>query len=408
MKWLAPLFLLFLAGCVSADDVSTADDVTRNPGDTAGVADDGKADVFRSSRRIDDRLAGMTPRLAAEVVAELDAPPGNVAVTGDGRIFLTFHPSGHAGDHMKLAELVDGVATAFPSVEFQKKLDTVLSIRAEGRGRLWLLDHGNYGLGKPKLVAIDVESGQVDFEYRFPRSAAPIGSMLNDFQISPDYGAVFISDQSPIREEPAIVVVDIDREYPIARRRLNDHPSVRSGGYDVHVDGKVVKALGVVLPSYGVDGIALDPQGEWLYYASLNRGELYRIRAEDLRYERSLLLDDELAPEHVADIPLTDGIATDHAGNVYLTAMEQNAVARVDSRGRVDLLVQDPLLRWPDGFAWTPSGELLVTASALQFILPEVVRSTRDIAAHGPYHVLRLRPQDACDEDEPCFGAQGW
>ncbi|MFM7143766.1 MAG: hypothetical protein ACKO2K_17815, partial [Alphaproteobacteria bacterium] len=35
------------------------------------------------------------PASALEKVADLPAPPGNVAVSRNGRIFLTFHPEGH-------------------------------------------------------------------------------------------------------------------------------------------------------------------------------------------------------------------------------------------------------------------------------------------------------------------------
>src|SRR5688500_10446664 len=47
-----------------------------------------------------------------EVAAELDAPPGNIAVSAHGRVFFTFHPEGRP--ETKLAELVRGRPRAYP------------------------------------------------------------------------------------------------------------------------------------------------------------------------------------------------------------------------------------------------------------------------------------------------------
>ena len=400
-----PLLVVVMMSCSGSEQFEPAEGAA--VADEAPVYRDGKADFFGKGTRIDDRLQGMQPLVRAEIVAELDAPPGNITSSDDGRIFLTFHPDAHTRGHVKVGELVGDDVVAFPSDDFQRKLNSVLSVRIDRQQRMWLLDHGDYGFKKPRLWAIDLASRDVVIEYEFPSTAAPLGSMLNDFQVSADGLTVFISDQSPIRKAPGIVVVDFDREHPIARRRLHKHPSVVSGDYDVFVDDKLVEAFGFVRPDYGIDGITLSPDGEWIYYTALNQGELYRIRAEDLEYQKSLLLDADLEPEHVASIPLSDGIAIDHAGNVYITAIEHGAVARVRPDGSLDKLAEHELLRWPDGFGWLPSGELLVTASALQHVLPEVIKSRSDIDKHGPYHVFVLDPSQACDPASPCFGQVG-
>jgi sugar lactone lactonase YvrE len=359
-----------------------------------------------------DRTAGQKPLLSAdalEVVADLPYPAGNVAASPDGRIFFSFHPQGNKGD-VKVAELVDGKPVAYPSEAFQAQLRSVLSVRVDGQGRLWMLDYGDdLGIAPARLFAIDLSNDAVVLKYTFPRAAAPVGSMLNDFQVSADGKAVFITDSSLIGQKQAIVVVDVDRPMPIARRRLREHASVRDGGYDVFIDGDPVTFAGLLCPRYGVDGLALDANGEWLYYAPLNGGALYRIGATDLRYELSQMLDAELAPrvQKVADITATDGMTTDAAGHVYLTDMEHSAITRVDAKGTLEVLVQDERLRWPDGFGWGADGSLYVTASSLGELLRDGLPSEADVAEHAPYHLFRIDAQAACSDDQECRGRVG-
>ena len=57
--------------------------------------------------RLEDRTtAPALPAAALEVVADLDYPPGNIAVSPTGRVFFTLHPSGDPP--IKLVELVGG------------------------------------------------------------------------------------------------------------------------------------------------------------------------------------------------------------------------------------------------------------------------------------------------------------
>ena len=368
-------------------------------------------DAFATPKQLEDRTAGLSPLLASddlELVAELPFPPGNVAVSDEGRVFFTFHPEGNRGS-IEIAELIDGQPVAYPDEAFQKKAHTVLSLRVDSKGRLWLLDYGQLGLHRPRLSAIDLQTDQVVLEYDLPSEAAPFGSMLNDFQVSPAGDAIYISDQSLLRQDQAIVVVDLSGPSPVARRRLQNHPSVKNGPYGVFVDGDLVTLGHFIRPKYGVDSIALDQSGDWLYYASLNAGELYRVATFDLEYEESGLSDAELADrvEFVAETTMSDGIATDAEGNVYLTDMEHFALTRVSPEGELDLLLADERLRWPDGFGWAPDGHLYVTASALHEYLPDLIRTKDEMLDGGPYGIYRLMPQKACSDDQICRGAPG-
>jgi len=184
--------------------------------------------------RLEDRTAA--PRLppsALEVVAELDHPPGNIAVSPGGRVFLSLHPAGDPPT--KVVELIGGKPVPYPDAGFQEprsdapSFDTVLSLRIDRQDRLWTLDYARYGRGQPRLLAFDLHTNAVVHQYDFPSSVAGFLSMLNDFQVDPAGEHVYIAETSPIRQRPALVVYDVARR--TSRRVLDGHPSVQAGGW---------------------------------------------------------------------------------------------------------------------------------------------------------------------------------
>lgn len=396
--------LIALAAPVVACAAGAGEEDT-DPGDPGG-----KGDFLSPPKRLEDRTAGKEALLGPgdlEEVARLPYPPGNVAVSGSGRVFFSFHPEGNRGD-VQVAELVDGHVAPFPDLAFQRRLHTALSVRVDRQERLWVLDYGTYGLERPQIIAVDIATREVVFEHEMTLSQAGPGSQLNDFQVAPDGRTLYIADQSPIARHPAIVVVELDGGEPTVRRRLQRRESVIDGEYDVFVDDVLVKAFGL-RPTYGVDSIALDQDGAFLYHAPLNAGTLHRVATDDLRSDMS---DAELADlvEPVADITLSDGIATDAAGHVYVTAMEHSAIVRVATGqldAELDVVVRDDRLRWPDGLGWAPDGSLYVTASALHLYLPLILKTDRAIAAGAPYHIYRLEPHLACGDHLACAGVPG-
>ena len=80
---------------------------------------------------------------------------------------------------------------------------------------------------------------------------------------------------------------------------------------------------------------------------------------------------------------------TDDAGAIYLSDMEHSAIHRISADGKLQTLVTDEKLRWPDGFSFGPDGWLYVTCSALQHVL---FRSDDDVRKHAPYQIWRFRP----------------
>src|SRR5205823_2793943 len=70
------------------------------------------------------------------------------------------------------------------------------------------LDFPRYARGQPRILAFDPESRHLVHQYDFPSEVAGFLSMLNDFQVDPRDGKIYIADASPIRQKPALVVYD--------------------------------------------------------------------------------------------------------------------------------------------------------------------------------------------------------
>ncbi|KZZ50190.1 hypothetical protein A3759_03600 [Thalassolituus sp. HI0120] len=330
----------------------------------------------------------MLPSTELELVAELPSPPGNIAVAENGRIFFTFHPE--AGPEFNVAEWRDGVARAFPGAQWQpggeheKALNEVLSLRLHNN-ELWLLDNGRHGLSRVRLLAFDINSGELLQEYRFPRNVFPLGSHANDFRISPDGRFFYITDASLIARTPALVV--FDRQQQDSWRHLHDSHTVSAGDYQPVVQGRAMTLFNAFTVNPGVDGIALDQQGQWLYFAGISAENLYRVKTADLQDKQLPYATLESRVEVLGEKTMTDGMAIDASGNLYLSDLEHSAIVRRTPDGELQTLLRTVDLRWPDGFSLAADGYLYITCSALHQVLGV---SRDEMQAQGPFQIYRF------------------
>jgi sugar lactone lactonase YvrE len=294
--------------------------------------------------------------------------------TKSGRIFVNFPY--WADDHsFSVAEIVDGQPKAFPNDEWNSaggpagsRFVCVQSVIVDDQDNLWVLDPAAPKMqeivkGGPKLVKIDLATNQVVQTIPFAEDVAPKKSYLNDVRIDTRTNTAFITESG----NGAIIVVDLKSAK--ARRLLDGHSSTQpEKDVSLVVDGKaLIDEQKKTPPQIASDGIALDVKSGYLYYHALTGHTLYRIRTSFLTDEKLEKRELESKVENVGQTPACDGILEGPDGSVYLTDLENSAVVRWNPASkRVEQVIADKRLLWPDTLSWGPKGELYVTASQIE------------------------------------------
>ena len=330
-----------------------------------------------------------------DVVAEFPQqhPPGNIAVTPDGRLIMSQHQ--FYGTNFKIVEVQpDGSVLPFPNAEWSSPpnsngigLNNVLGIRADGSGIVWMLDNPGEG-GSGRLVGWNTRTNRLHRVIYLAPPLIPDNTFLNDFAVDLYHDAIYIADTAG-GSNAALIVVDLQTGH--SRRVLEGHPSMQPEDLPMVIDGNTV-TLGGEEARIGVNPITLDPSNEWVYYGPMSGRSLYRIRTEDL-------LNQSLSPAELAariqrfgNKPISDGITIDAGGNIYVTDITQNAIGVVDPEGNYQVLYQDEALSWTDGFGFGPDNHIYVTVNQLH--RSPFLNQGEDIS-QPPYYLLRFPAIDA-------------
>jgi sugar lactone lactonase YvrE len=323
-----------------------------------------------------------------ETVVSYPEPIGNVAVGPDGRVFFTVHPESRP-QGAKLLEFDGGATSPFPADDVQEDLlQTPLGVVVDRHDRLWTIDHGQHGFGVPRLLAVDLDTGEVVHNHAFDHDAAPRGSFLQDLQVSPDGQTVYIADLSFWRKRPAIVIHDVASEED--RRVLEGHSSVSAQDWIITTPARrMVFFGGLAAMKPGIDSIAVSTDGRWLVYGAMSHDTLFRVPTAVLG-DRSL--DDASIAAKVEALgrkPLSDGLSADLEGGIWITDVEHGAVLRMTPSRELETWVKTPRIRWADALSFGPDGWLYLADSAIP---EQVMRSKQHIASQAPYHIFRFRP----------------
>jgi sugar lactone lactonase YvrE len=327
-----------------------------------------------------------------EVVAQTPKQPTGVTVTKSGRIFACFprwidYPWPSVGEIGK-----DGSVTAYPN-EAMNAWDEqpgdsasthfvcVHTLYTDSEDNLWILDPGSPGqkavvADGAKLLKVNLTTNQVVRTYSFDSAIAPLKSYLNKMRFANGYA--FITDSNL----GAIVVLNLTTGS--ARRLLEGHTSTRSEA-DTTL---VIDAVSYTFNPVHVDGIALDPSGRFIYYKALTGSTLYRIPV-------AALIDESLTPEELGDLvekvaetEPTGGIEFDRYGNLYMTAVEEDAIKVLRPDGRFAFFARATNFTWPDTITVGGGGYLIFTASQLH-LLP--AHNGGVDKRKPPYNIFRLK-----------------
>jgi sugar lactone lactonase YvrE len=216
--------------------------------------------------------------------------------------------------------------------------------------------------GGPKLVRIGLKTNQVSHVYPFTDAVAGPASYLNDIRIAPDGSFAYLTDSG---SPGGLIVVDLATG-DAWRMLSGDATTEAERSVLVRIDGKVLRRPDGRAPMFNADGIALSPDGRYLYWQALTGKTLYRIGTNLLQQARANPAIANGKAEKIADTEPADGLWMDKDGRLYLSALGENAVKLLEPNGKIATLITDARLRWPDTFSQGPDGRIYVTASHIQ------------------------------------------
>lgn len=268
--------------------------------------------------------------------------------------------------------------TTYPptAVSYSNYLIGVQSVVIDSADRLWILDTGRVltengtllyaTYGGPKLIGVNLQNNSIFQTIVFPTTVAFPDSYLNDVRFdlrsnitASGKGVAYITDSSA-EGRTGLIVVDLGTAE--SWRHLDGSPDVAPDRqFLAYVWGVKLYANMPGMPfsylGFGVDGIALSPDGTTLYFGGVGNRYMYSIATERLR-------DNSVNSEVLAQGAVmsrtqkgvSDGFETDTNGFIYHGNMEQNAISFFNPNNGTDqLFVRDPRINWVDTVSPIPA-----------------------------------------------------
>jgi sugar lactone lactonase YvrE len=312
------------------------------------------------------------------IVGEFTAPQvTGVAVAPGGKVFA-FSPRWDYNPTFPVALVgPNNTLTPYPDGSWCMWNDSVKSEPAkhwicpqagyvDKQGMLWIIDPAAPGLkftvpGGVKLVKTDPKTNKVVQTILFPESVAPRKSYLNDVRIDLQNNYAYLTDSGT----GALVVVDLKTTK--SRQLLAKQPStLPDPGFITKAQGKSLFDPQGKPGAFKADGIALSTDNQYLYYRALSGHSLYRIKTSVLRDAALSPAQVQAAVEKLGDAPACDGMEIDSKNNLYLTGFENGEILRRTPDGKIETIVKEARLEWPDTFSWDPDGNnIYFTTSAI-------------------------------------------
>jgi hypothetical protein len=265
--------------------------------------------------------------------------------------------------------LKSGEVLPFPNVSMSTAakdarlpLDSLEAIAVGQNGIVWMLDNGRRSDTTPKLVGWNIEKDRLHRVIHLSVPAAIPSSFCTDLVLDPSAPIAYLADPAN-GKDAAIIVADL--ESGLCRRILHGSkwvqpdPSVAlpisalNERSIVRLDGKTT------LTQCGVDSLAIDRRGDWLYLSALQSRYLQRIPASLLRNPKTSATDLVKAVESYAAKPPSISLTIDSKGNIYLGDSANRSIGIIDAKEKIYRpLVSDARLIWPDGLTFGDDGRL--------------------------------------------------
>lgn len=340
-------------------------DANKNPDATTGNNTEHKAA---------DNPNGNSSVKLEQVFADPTYQLTGVAISAKGRLF-TDYPL-WAGPHQySLVEVLpsnqvkpypDAAMNSWkPGESGTNKWVCVQAVYIDDDDAMWVIDPAAPKLDTVyqqsyKLVKINMNTNKVERTYSFKGGAVDEHSYLNDVRVDTKRQIAYITNSGT----GGIVLADLKSGK--VRQLLQNHYSVHTDkDFKFIIDGKEMKQDGQPV-KFDSDGIALTPDGNWLYYKPLTDTKLYRIKTEFLRNDTLPAQKLKGYVEDLGKYVVTDGMIFDKKGNLYVGDPQNSAILQITPDLKMTTLVKDARLIWPDSYSVSKDGYLYVSCSQIQ------------------------------------------
>ncbi len=348
------------------------------PGDQKSESNAIKNSDATTSNNIEHKVEvnpnGNTSVKLEQVFADPTYQLTGVAISAKGRLF-TDYPLWSAIYKNALVEVMPGnqvkpypdeVMNSWkPGESGKNKWVCVQAVYIDDQDVMWVIDPAAPKLDKVyqqsyKLVKINMNTNKVERTYTFEGGAVDEHSYLNDVRVDTKRQVAYITNSGT----GGIVLVDLNSGK--VRQVLQNHYSVHTDkDFKFIIDGKEMKQDGQPV-KFDSDGIALSPDGDWLYYKPLTDTKLYRIKTEFLRNDTLPAQKLKGYVEDLGKYAVTDGMEFDKKGNLYLGDPQHSAILKMTPDLKMTTLVKDARLIWPDSYSVSKDGYLYVSCSQIQ------------------------------------------
>lgn len=315
-----------------------------------------------------------------------------VAVSQEGRVFTNYPLWSETYKYAVVEVKSDSSSIPYPDAGMNTGVDKerswicVQAVHVDDNNALWVVDpaspkqKGVINQGQ-KLVKIDLATNAVARTYSLA-DVTDEQSYINDVRIDTRTQTAYLTNST----EGGIVVVDLASGE--ARQLLKGNPSVMADtSYVLTIDNHPIMKDGKPFRTNS-DGIALTPDGSYLYYKPLTDDKLYRIQTQYLRDTSLSAAALASKVEFLGRFTTTDGMIFDKNGNLYLGDLENYRIVKIDARMHMTVLITDQRLIWPDSYQISKDGYLYISCSQIHK-QPEYNNGVNKRTS--PYKIYRMR-----------------
>lgn len=332
-----------------------------------------------------------------EIYAKVTQAVGNIAYSHKSELIYSNHPFYNPDIRVMKYDAYLKKSTPYPNIEWNTPrrsddlwFDSVLGIRNDSKGVVWILDMGQREGLMPKLVGWNTHTNALEKIYYIPKPASIATSQLNDFVIDEKHGVFIIADEDIGHggdgSKAALVIVDM--KTGACRRVLEGDKSTVPENIPIVIDKKPLMLPNTKQPILvGVDGITADKENIWLYFAPLNSTKVYRIKIDNLlnKYDKDITQ----KVEYYAKKSNAGGFSMDIDGNLYMTYVESNSIGIIDAKTKkTSIFTMNKNMNWPDGVSYNKDGYMYVSAAQL----PKAAIFNNGIdKTKKPFYIIRFK-----------------